>query len=383
MLKYAYSLSDEAVVERWLENPYWQYFCGEEVFRHEFPADPSSLTRWRKRLEEAGAEELLAAQVQAAKELGLLRTASTERLAVDTTVQEKAVRYPTDAQLLNRCREQLVGLAEAEGIPLRQSYTRVGRAHLIKVQRYGHAKQYRRMRREIRRLHTLLGRVKRDIERKGEAAIARNTLLAHKLEQAERLLAQTKERKAKGKLYSLHAPEVECLSKGKAHKRYEFGVKVSIAATLREAFVVGARSFPGNPYDGHTLAEAVEQAATIAERPVREVFVDRGYRGVELEDTGIFRPGQRRPKLSRRQRARLRRRSLIEAVIGHMKTDNRLGRNYLLGADGDAINAVLAAVGYNLRRLLGYLRVLLTRILAAILRPLAASIALRPQPVAA
>lgn len=199
---------------------------------------------------------------------------------------EKAITYPTDSKLLERARQHLVKLAEHSGFRLRQNYNRIAPRLAQQIARYAHAKQFKRMKRCVKHLHTLLGRVWLDVERQAQALNGKRLIEAtQKLSLVRRLLDQKP--KDKNKLYSLHAPEVQCLSKGKARQRYEFGVKVSVATTLREGLVVGMRAMPGNPYDGHTLEEALEQAEILSGRRARSVFVDRGYRGVQLAGVGV------------------------------------------------------------------------------------------------
>jgi IS5 family transposase len=183
-LKHAYALSDEDVVERWCENPYWQHFSGEKYFRHELPCDPSSLVRWRARIGEAGCEWLLAQTIEAARSAGVIKRGSLDEVVLDTTVQPKAIAHPTDSRLLNRAREQLVDAAKDAGIQLRQSYARVGPAAEQQAGRYAHARQYRRMQREIRKLRTWLGRVMRDVQRKAGELTGE---LKQKIETAQRL----------------------------------------------------------------------------------------------------------------------------------------------------------------------------------------------------
>jgi IS5 family transposase len=368
-LQHAYNLSDEAVVERWVENPYFQHFCGEKYFQHELPIDPSSLTRWRQRIGEAGVELLLAETVEVAKREGVVKRQSLERLSVDSTVQEKAITYPTDAKLYARGIRNLTRLAQRHGVPLRQSYARKAPEALLMVNRYAKARQMKRKRRETRRLKTYLGRVTRDIERKIEGAPqATQAAFQNPLHRANRLLRQT--RKSKDKLLAWHAPEVEVIGKGKVAKPWEFGVKVSVAVTNRESFVVGCRSMPGTPYDGHTLAETLEQAEILSGVAAKRCYVDRGYKGVEIPGVQIFRSGQKRGVNTKTLKRELKRRSAIEAVIGHMKTDGRMDRCRLKGALGDALNAVLVAAGHNIRLLLramvAFLRQLLGRLLAFI-----------------
>jgi len=355
-LGHAYQLSDEEVVRRWVENPYYQYFCGAEYFRHQLPIDPSSLSRWRRRIGEQGAELILMLTVPAGLKSEAVQAASLERIIFDTTVQEKAVAFPTDSRLYNRSRVRLVKIALAYGLGLRQTYSRLGPQALLKVGRYLHARQRKRAEREIKRLKTFLGRVYRDIHRKIEDRLELKSIFLPELALAERLLTQ--ERQGKNKLYSLHAPEVECISKGKAHKKYEFGVKVSVATTNRDNFVVGMFAEHGNPYDGHTLARAIEQVQRVTGRIVQRSFADRGYRGHGIKDTEVLISGRKRG-MTPQMKKELKRRSAIEPVIGHMKTDGKLGRNYLLGELGDKINALLSGAGHNIRIILRKLREML------------------------
>lgn len=353
-LKHCYGLSDEAVVSGWVENPYWQYFCGETYFRHEAPVDPSSLTRFRQRIGESGCETILQVTVAAGVKSKAVKAGDFKRVNVDTTVQEKAVSYPTDSKLLNRSRERLVRLCRKAGVALRQSYARVGPKAWVKAHRYAHARQYKRMRREVKRLRTYLGRVVRDIERKTAVSAAQQAVFAEELALAKRLLAQQKA--DKNKLYSLHAPEVECISKGKAHKRYEFGVKASIATTNKSNVVVGGMAVPGNPYDGHTLKNALEQVRRVTGSVIDEAFVDKGYRGHGEKTTTVYISGQKRGISTQRLKRSLKRRQAIEPIIGHLKADGRLGRNFLKGAEGDQVNVLLSCAGHNLRLILNRLR---------------------------
>ena len=381
ILKYTHNLSDEALCERWVENPYYQYFCGEEFFQHELVLDRSSLSNWRKRMGEEKVKALLQESLSIATKTGAITPSQLCEVIVDTTVQPKNVMFPTDARLLNRAREILVRLAKAHGVKLRQSYARVGKLALIKHQRYAHAKQFKRANRALKKLKTYLGRVIRDVARKIEGdAWLEGMVFGPTLALARRVRDQ-QARQRGPKVYSLHAPEVECIGKGKAHRPYEFGVKVSIATTLAHAkggqFVTHAKALAGNPYDGHTLKTVIPDMEALVGNSIERAFTDKGYRGHNAPADYKFRvfiAGQRRrvtPKIKRQ----MRRRSAIEPVIGHMKAEHRLGRNYLWYRQGDAINAVLAAAGYNFSLLLKWLRLLLLRILAALvagLRPLPA-----------
>ena len=360
LLKHIHNLSDEVMCDRWVENPYFQFFCGETFFQHALPVDRSSMTRWRQRV---GADEL-AALVQeslaAAHRGGAVKPEAFERITVDTTVQPKAVAFPTDARLMHKARERLVRLAKEWGVELRQSYARVGRLALMKQGRYAHAKQHNRARREMKRLRTILGRVVRDIRRKIEGNEALADGGRRPLWLAERV-ATPKRRDPLPRVYSLHAHEVECIGKGKAAKPYEFGCTVTVAVTnARTAggqFVIHIDALHGNPYDGHTLKAAVKAAQAWTGVAAKRIYVDKGYAGHHLDRFKVWRSGNKAPTAAIRRE--LRRRSAIEPVIGHMKADGRLGRNFLLGKEGDRINAILCGAGHNFRLLLRWLKLFL------------------------
>ncbi len=366
-LQHAFRLSDEAVVARWAENPYWQHFCGETFFQHRLPLDSSSLTRWRRRIGEEGVEWMLTETIEAGKRAGAVKGNDLTKVTVDTTVMEKNIAHPTDARLYETARRKLVGLALEAGIRLRQNYNRLGPRLCGQVGRYAHARQFKRMRKALRRLKGYTGRVLRDIERQ-LGRVPEGALKARMVEMialVNRLLAQ--KTKDKNKLYSLHEPAVDCISKGKAHKRYEFGTKVSVATTNRGGFVVGMRALPGNPYDGHTLHEALEQVEILTEQRPEMAFVDRGYRGHGVENVKVFISGARRG-VTRTIAKLLRRRSAIEPMIGHMKNDGRLTRSPLKGTKGDALFAVLCGCGHNIRMILRHLRVVLCHLIGLLRR---------------
>src|SRR6187399_1791085 len=257
ILKHMHNLSDEVLCERWVENPYYQLFCGEEFFQHALVFDRSSLTRWRQRMGEEKLQALLQESLAVATRTEAMKPSDLARVVIDTTVQPKAVMFPTDAKLLNRARERLVRLAKKLGVSLRQSHRRVGKLALIKHQRYAHAHQFKRANRSLRKLKTYLGRVIRDIGRRIDGDPELEEIFAQPLSLSRRVLAQD-QRQRGPKVYSLHAPEVECIGKGKAHRPYEFGIKVSVATTVQRSkggqFVTHIAALPGNPYDGHTLA---------------------------------------------------------------------------------------------------------------------------------
>src|SRR2546429_8135117 len=283
ILKHTYNLSDEVVCEQWIENPYYQYFCGEEFFQHRLPLDRSSMTNWRNRMGEERLQALLQESLAVATKTGAMKPSELSRVIVDTTVQPKNITFPTDAKLLNRAREKLVTLAKQLGVELRQSYTRVGKFALIRHQRYAHAKQFKRANRALKTLKTYLGRVIRDIDRKIADHLWLKEMVFKNILSLARRVRDQKPRQRGPKVYSLHAPEVECIGKGKAHKPYEFGVKVSVATTLRHSkggqFVTHVKALPGNPYDGHTLASVIPDMEALVGNTIRRAFTDKGYRG--------------------------------------------------------------------------------------------------------
>ena len=348
-LKHAFNESDEALVERWGETPTWQYVSGLAYFEHRWPCDPTLLVKFRKLIGEEGVEELLARTIEVAVSLKLIAKKELSEIIVDSTVQEKAITHPTDSKLLQAARAKLVESAQEEGIALKQTYAKESQVLGYRAGRYAHARQYKRMRKVIQRQRTIVGRLQREVGRKMSAlALAVQETLGKTLSQAQRLVSQTASRKNPGKqpkLYSWHAPEVECISKGKSRNPYEFGVKVGIATTLK-----------GNPYDGHTLQEQVEQASILMQttgvRP-QTVYVDLGYRGVDQANPDIAIKHRGRLKsLTDEERKNLKRRQAIEPIIGHLKADHRMNRCHLLGAQGDSLHAVLCAAGYNIRWLL-------------------------------
>jgi len=250
ILKHLHDVSDEILCERWIENPYFQLFCGEEFFQHQLPFDRSSLTRWRQRMGEDKLIVLLQESLSVATRTGAAKPADFRQVIIDTTVQEKAITFPTDAKLMHRARERLVRLAKKHEVSLRQSYARVGKRSLIQDQRYAHAKQFKRANKALRRLRTILGRVIRDVTRKITGSEGLESVFAHPLWLARRVKDQ-RQRERGRKVYSLHAPEVECIGKGKAPRPDEFGVKVSVATPLHRCrggqFVAHVQALPGNP----------------------------------------------------------------------------------------------------------------------------------------
>ena len=369
LLKQIYGLSDEEVCARWVYDPYFQHFTGEEFFAHAFPHERSGMSHWRKRIGPK-LDLLLAESLRVAHASGALKTDDLARITIDTTVQPKNVTHPTDAKLMLTAIEKLGTQAKAQGLKLRQSYARLAKRAALMAGRYTHAKQFKRANRELRFLRTRLGRLIRDIRRKIDGREPLQQLFAEPLSKAMQIRWQNHNQRGR-KLYSWHAPETECIGKGKAHKPYEFGTKVSIATTNRRCkggqFVLHAKALPGNPYDGHTLAGVIAETQRLTGREIERAYVDKGYRGHDApRPLRVFISGQKRGVHGVIKRE-LRRRSAIEPVIGNMKSDGHLGRNYLKGRHGDQVNAVLSAIGHNLRLILNWLRLHLCLILIAIL----------------
>ena len=347
-LKYLENESDESVVEKFCENPYWQYFCGLETFQHKLPCHPTTLVKWRKRVGEKGVEKLLSHTIDTAKSEALLPEKLLKNVNVDTTVQEKSITFPTDTKLCHRMRIKLVLAAKKRGLELRQTYVRIGKRASIMQARYAHAGQMKRSRKEFKKVKSYLGRITRDICR--QVDLDCDAELSFLVSQAKQLSSQ--EKNTPKKLYSLHAPEVECIAKGKAHKRYEFGCKVSVVTTCNEPWVLSVLAHHDNPYDGATLKECLSKAEENSKNKIEYAFADKGYRGKEHhpENIKVFISGKK--NLPARFKKLLKGRSGIEPIIGHLKQDHRLSRNYLLGKIGDKINAILSGCAFNLGKIM-------------------------------
>jgi transposase, IS5 family len=358
VLQNMYKLSDEGVVMQWRENVYWQYLCGYDYLQWGEVIDPSSLTRFRKRLGKEGMEKLLAITVSVAIKSGLIKERDCKKVTVDTTVMAKNIEYPTDFKLMEKARKKLVSTAEKAGIVLRQNYNLVSKKLLRQIGGYLHAKQIKRAKRVMKKFKTVVGRLLRDCKRKIDDTPKLKVQFDNIVKQTEHLLARKK--KDRNKLYSLHEPDVVCISKGKAHQRYEFGSKVSLSITHKGAGIVtGCEALSGAPYDGHTLKKALDLSEQITGVKVKRAFVDKGYKGHGIEDTEVFISGQRK-NITPSIKKQLKRRQAIEPHIGHMKQSCKLGLSRLRGAIGDQVNALLSASAYNLRLILNHLRFILS-----------------------
>jgi IS5 family transposase len=345
MLKHIRNLSDESVVEQWSENAYYQYFSGSMTFEPKAPCEASELVHFRNRIGAEGVELILKESVRINGSDG-----REDKGSVDTTVQEKNITFPTDAKLHRKVIKKCVAIADKEGIVLRQSY-RLTLKKLGVAQRFrNHPKNGANARKADRKVRTIAGRLVRELGRKLTAGSYRA-----ELDLFMRVLAQR--RQDKNKVYSLHEPDVQCIAKGKEHKKYEFGSKVSITVTQNSGVIIGALNLPKNEYDGHTLDAALEQQQRLTGHVLKEVFVDRGYRGVkQVRQTLVNTPKPFPKKLSTYRKAKLRkgfqRRAAIEPQIGHLKADHRLSRNFYKGIKGDTINVMLAAAAMNFKRMI-------------------------------
>lgn len=362
LLQHMHNLSDDLVVRTWVENPYWQYFCGYDYLEWQFPVDPSSLTRWRNRLGKERMEKILSLTVSVAVDSGTIKQKDLERVIVDTTVMPKNIEFPTDSKLLNKSRKRLVKLAEENGIILRQNYNLKSKKLLRRIGGYLHAKQMKRARKGQKHLKTIVGRVKRDCERRIEGNAFLQEIFATELSMANHLL--TRKVSDKKKIYSLHEPKVDCISKGKAHKRYEFGSKVALSITHKKGkmIITGCSASEGNPFDGRTLQSSIALSEKLTGVKVKRAFIDKGYKGHGVENKEIFMSGQRQG-ITATIKKQIKRRQAIEPHIGHMKQKVKLGLCRLHGVIGDQINAVLSAAAYNLRQVLRHLRYIFVQII--------------------
>ena len=352
LLKHIYNLSDEAIVDRWMENPYWQYFSGEVVFQTTKPFDPTDFIHFRNRIGKEGAEKLLKVSV---KLFG--KEAQEKDVLLDSTVQEKNITYPTDAKLHKRIIEKVNKMAKKEGISLRQTYTRTLKQLMIDQRFHQHPKRRKKARAALRKIKTIAGRQVRDIERKftsqqkdkyQELFIIINKVLIQK-------------KGDKNKIYSLHEPEVSCIAKGKEAKKFEFGNKSGFVVTKTGKIVVGALAFAANPYDGHTLEEHLLQTEYLTGKRPKTGIVDRGYKGKKnIDGTEIILPSIPKKNASQYQKQKARKqfraRAGIEPVIGHIKHDHRMLRNFLKGTNGDMMNTILAGTGFNLKKMLNRIK---------------------------
>lgn len=346
LLKQLHNLGDETVVAQWVQNPYWQFFCGLTEFQWSLPCDPSDLVYFRQRIGEEGVAVIFAASAQVHG-----KKAQEAEVVIDSTVQEKAVSYPTDTKLCRRIIQRCWKLADRHGLKLRRRYGKLVRRSLLAQRWRQHPQRRKEARRGVRQLKTIAGRLVRELERKLPEEVREEQ--TENFARYRQVLAQKP--KDADKIYSLHEPHIYCIAKGKEHKKYEFGTKASLAMTKQSGILVAAVAHPENCYDGHTLPEVLELAEVVQGRRPTKAIVDRGYRGrKEVDGTEILVPGKPPAEQTKSQRQamrhRFRRRCAIEPTIAHLKTDFRLARNYLRGFLGDTLNLLLAATAWNLRK---------------------------------
>jgi IS5 family transposase len=347
LLKHIRNISDESVVEQWSENNYYQYFCGETSFVPVVPCEASELVHFRNRIGVEGMELIFKESIRINGQ-----DAMEDSIKVDTTVQEKNSTFPTDSKLHRKIIKKCQGISELEQLPVRQSYARTLKKLGVEQRFRSHPKHKAKARKADRKVKTIAGRLVREVERN----LTPNSIHHDDITLFKKVLSQTKE--SKNKIYSLHEPHVNCIAKGKEHKKYEFGNKVSISVTENTGVIVGARSFSTNPYDGHTLEEVIKQYKSMLGKVPKHITADRGYKGKkQIDETTIHTPAAFSKKQlttyqQNKERKRFRRRAAIEPVIGHLKVDHRLSRNFYKGIKGDEINVLLSAAAFNFKRMI-------------------------------
>ena len=346
ILKHMKKASDEVIVQDWAESPYYQSFCGEKEFQWKLPCDPTDLIYFRKRIGEPGFEKILASSIMIHGE-----NAREKEVCIDTTVQEKNITFPTDAKLYRKIIVRCLKIARSNNIKLRRSYAKEIKALKLVCRFAGHPGNRKKARKAVKRLKTIAGRLARECQRQLPAGVVENH--AEDFSLFDKGLRQ--KRGGKNKLYSLHEPHVYCMSKGKEHKRYEFGTKVSITTTRDSKIIIGAMAFDSNKFDGHTLPEVLLQTKRMTGHVPDVALCDRGYKGKSnVNATRIIRPGasvkEADSHYKELMRKRFRKRAGIEPIIGHLKSDHRLNRSYLKGFKGDQINILMAAAAFNFKK---------------------------------
>tara|TARA_R110002049_G_scaffold6484_2_gene40717 strand:+ start:20468 stop:21799 length:1332 start_codon:yes stop_codon:yes gene_type:complete len=346
ILKHLRDISDESIVEQWAENLYYQYFCGQQEFSSCEPCDASELVHFRKRIGEPGVELILKESIRINGD-----DSNDGQVSIDTTVQERNITFPTDAKLHRKIIKKCLAIAKKERLPVRQSYTRTLKRLGVDQRFRNHPRNKSKARKADKKVRTIAGRLVRELERN----LKPGSIYRADLKLCKQVLAQ--KRTSKNKIYSLHEPETQCISKGKEHKKYEFGNKASFVYTRNTGVIVGAMGFR-NEFDGHTLEPTLEQTERLVGKAPKEAAVDRGYKGrKQIGDTQIQLPKPFNDKTQTKYRQKRlkeahRKRAAIEPVIGHLKADHRLGRNFYKGIVGDNINIMLAAAAFNFKRMM-------------------------------
>ena len=347
LLKQMYNMGDETVVERYLENPYWQHFCGEIYFQYKLPFDPSDFVHFRHRVGKEGMEKIFKQSIDLFGEQMIRK--EVKEVRVDTTVQEKNITFPTDRRLYEKTIEHCKRIANAKGIKLKRTYTREIKKLLYQLRFARKPKNFKRLMRSQKKLHRIATKIYSDL------VTQLNPMPIKEFEKFNVLYrVLTQQREDTNKVYSIHEPEVLCIAKGKEHKPYEFGNKSSFAYTRKSGIIVGAMAIEGNMFDGHTLSPQLEQVKEFTNGKIRKAIVDRGYRGKQkIGMTEVVMPNATRKEsyyMKKQREARCRSRAGIEGLISHLKHDHRMLRNYLKGTAGDQINTLLAASAYNMMK---------------------------------
>lgn len=355
LLKHLYNLGDETLEKAWIMNPYMQHFCGRVFFEHEFPCDPSNFVHFRKRIGEKGIEKIFAYSVR----MHDAKTNTSNFVLSDTTVQENNTSFPTDAKLCKKVIDYCNKIAGNEGIKQRQRYTKVSKQMVRNTYNGKHPKRAKAARKSQRQLKTIAMRLIRELQRNFNAE--QQEFYKDLMTLYTKVVTQ--KRNDADKIYSIHKPFTRCIAKGKAHSPYEFGNKVGLITTANKGkkIILGIKAFLQTPYDGHTIEPLLEQMETGGQKLPKELVYDRGGRGKsEIKGVKISIPSTPRKKDTAYQkqtkRKKFRTRAAIEPIIGHLKTDFRLAKNYFMGETGPQINALLAATAWNMKKMMELLK---------------------------
>ena len=354
ILKQLYNLGDESLPGVWIQNPYYQYFLGFGVFQWKFPVAPSDLVHFRKRIGTQGAEFILKASLAIQDQ----RKLKCEEISIDTTVQPKNITYPTDGKLRIKVIEKCVGLAHSTGVGLRRSFKKEVTSLLLKLHNGSHPKRKKNAGKALKRLKTIANTLLRELRRKLTAD--QLSLHGQQFELWSKAINQAKN--DKGKVYSLHEPDVACIAKGKAHPKYEFGSKVSMAISQNTNLILSAVSFTGNPHDSKTVEETLQAMKRVTDKQPKRAYADRAYSGAnKVLETQVIIPSNGKGKSDyekRKARKKMRRRAAIEPIFSHTKHQYRMVKNYLKGIKGDEINAILAASAFNFKSWMNQIQLL-------------------------
>ncbi len=347
LLKQMYNIGDETVVARYLENPYWQHFCGEVYFQYNLPFDPSDFVHFRKRIGEEGMKKIFKQSIDLFGEDNVRK--EVKEVRVDTTVKEKNITFPTDLKLTEKVIEYCKRIAKKEDIKLKRTYTFETRKLKQQLRFARKPKNFKKHIKAQKKLHRIAFKIYQDLVKQLNPI---SKTYMNEFDVLYRVLTQ--QREDLNKIYSIHEPEVLCIAKGKEHKPYEFGNKSSFAYTRKSGIIVGAIAVEGNVYDGHTLKPQLEQVTDLTGGKIKKAIVDRGYKikgGIPAID--IVMPKALKTEtnyLKKKREERCRSRAGIEGLISHLKHDHRMLRNYLKGTAGDQINTLLAAAAYNMKK---------------------------------